>query len=338
MRSIGKASNPNTNFSPKGVTTERINEDSEGQRIDNFLLKYLKRVPKSHIYQILRSGQVRVNSKRISANHKLQLNDLVRIPPVKTLESNTFSAQYISKSNFILLNTLFEDDALLVINKPSGIAVHGGSGISFGVIEQLRKQHPEWKFLELVHRLDRDTSGILLLAKKRKVLVDLHRQIREGSIDKRYLVMVKGKWHNLKQSVRFPLSKYVTANGERRVAVIANTDQTKKSVTAHTVFTLRDSWENFSLLEAELKTGRTHQIRVHLAHLGFPIVGDDKYGDFTLNKKLARKNQELSLGRMFLHAHKMTVIHPLSGKRIVIEAPLSDDLQLFQSKLGMQKT
>ncbi|MDP1559713.1 MAG: RluA family pseudouridine synthase [Nitrosomonas sp.] len=333
---MGKLNNLSKNLLPKGATTERIKEDSEGQRIDNFLLKYLSRVPKSHIYQLLRSGQVRVNSKRISTKHKLQLNDLVRIPPVRTVESNTSSFKYIIKSNFILLNTLFEDDALLVINKPSGMAVHGGSGISFGVIEQLRAQHPDWKFLELVHRLDRDTSGVLLLAKKRNALVELHRQIRDGSVDKRYLVLVKGKWRNSKQSVKFSLNKYVTASGERRVAVVTNVDKNQKSVTAHTVFTLQDSWEKFSLLEAELKTGRTHQIRVHLAHLGFPIVGDDKYGDFLLNKMLARKDQELSLTRMFLHSYKTTITHPLSGKRIQIEAPLAKDLQLFQKKLDIQ--
>lgn len=282
----------------------------------------------------MRSGQVRVNSKRVSASYKLQLNDTIRIPPVRIEENAASSSQSIAKSRLISFHILFQDDAMLVINKPAGLAVHGGSGISLGVIEQLRAQYPDWKFLELVHRLDRETSGVLLLAKKRKALVELHRQIRDGLVEKRYFVLVKGKWSNIRQSVKLPLYKYLTADGERRVAVVTNKAQAERGIASHTIFTLHNSpWERFSLLEAELKTGRTHQIRVHLAHLGFPIVGDDKYGDFSLNKQLAKKNQQAVLSRMFLHAFKIVITHPMSGERLSLEAPLSDDLQAFLNGL-----
>ncbi len=332
MRNIGKIKNLSKKTTLKSVTTKCVDEANEGQRVDNYLIGHLKSIPKSHIYRLVRSGQVRVNSKRINASYKLRLNDTIRIPPIRIEEDLSSDLKYIAKSRLIPLDILFQDDALLVINKPAGMAVHGGSGISLGVIEQLRAQHPDWKFLELVHRLDRETSGVLLLAKKRKVLVDLHRQIREGSVEKRYYAVVKGKWVNIRQSVKLLLNKYVTADGERRVAVV-NKNKTEKGIDSHTVFTLKKSWSGFSLLEAELKTGRTHQIRVHLAHLGFPIAGDDKYGDFSLNKRLARNKQEIVLSRMFLHAFKAVITHPLSGKRIIIEAPLTKDLQAFINEL-----
>ncbi len=277
---------------------------------------------------------MRVNGKRINASYRLQLDDIVRIPPVKKIENNVSGHARIAKPRIVLFNIIFEDEVLLVIDKPAGMAVHGGSGVSFGVIEQLRLQHPDWKFLELVHRLDRETSGVLLLAKKRAVLVDLHRQIRDGLTQKHYLVMVKGKWCNAKQHVKLPLNKYVTPTGERRVAVSTDLYKSQKTLAAHTIFRLKQAWDNFSLLDAELKTGRTHQIRVHLSHLGFPIVGDDKYGDFSLNKQLAKANVCPSLARMFLHAHKMQITHPVSGACLQLEAPLSGDLQQFISGLG----
>ncbi|MEO8766867.1 MAG: RluA family pseudouridine synthase [Nitrosospira sp.] len=306
-----------------------VGEDSNGQRIDNFLIKRLKGVPKSHIYQLLRSGQVRLNSKRVDANHKLQLGDMVRIPPMRMAENSTQVREKNVPSPSTPFEILFQDETLLVINKPAGVAVHGGSGVSFGVIEQLRAQHPDWKFLELVHRLDRETSGILFLAKSRGGLIELHRQIRAGLMEKRYLALVKGKWCNPRQSVKLPLNKYVTAAGERRVAVTTDKGGNKVPMTAHTVFTLKKSWQGFSLLEAELKTGRTHQIRVHLAHLGFPIAGDDKYGDFALNKGLARIGPKPRLGRMFLHAFVAEVTHPVTGEILRLEAPLPEDLQEF---------
>lgn len=277
---------------------------------------------------------MRVNGKRINASYRLQLDDVVRIPPVKKIENKVSGHARIAKSRIVLFNIIFEDEALLVIDKPAGMAVHGGSGVSFGVIEQLRFQHPDWKFLELVHRLDRETSGVLLLAKKRAVLVDLHRQIRDGLTQKHYLVMVKGKWCNAIQHVKLPLNKYVTAAGERRVAISTDAYKTQKSLASYTVFRLKQAWDNFSLLDAELKTGRTHQIRVHLAHLGFPIIGDDKYGDFLLNKQLAKANVRPSLARMFLHAQKMQITHPVSGACLQLEAPLCGDLQQFLSSLG----
>lgn len=318
------------------MVNEVVGEDSNGQRIDNFLIKRLKGVPRSHIYQLLRSGQVRLNSKRVDAAQQLRLGDTVRIPPVKIARNNDPFKKKIARSQLIRFKILFQDEALLVINKPAGVAVHGGSGVSFGVIEQLRAQHPDWKFLELAHRLDRETSGILLLAKKRAVLVDLHRQIREGLMGKRYLTLVKGKWHNPVQSVKLSLNKYMTAAGERRVAVVTDMGGKKERMTAHTVFTLKKSWQDFSLLEAELKTGRTHQIRVHLAHLGFPIAGDDKYGDFALNKKLARSGPA-GLARMFLHAFLLEMVHPVTGKNLTLEAPLAEDLQEFLNGLDINR-
>jgi len=318
---------------PDRVVIKQIDEAAEGQRIDNFLCKLLKGVPKNHIYQLLRSGQVRVNSKRIVASYHLQLTDKVRIPPV----SRKNSIQQIKpEQKMVQFPVLFEDEHLLVVNKPAGIAVHGGSGISHGVIEQLRMHYPDWKFLELVHRLDRETSGVLLLAKKRRALVDLHQQIREGMVHKSYQVLVSGKWRNAIQNVKFPLSRYVTAGGERRVAVATEKYEKAKSRQAHTIFSLQQSWEKFSLLNAELKTGRTHQIRVHLTHLGFPIAGDDKYGNFELNRQLRKSEQTVPLKRMFLHAAKFSCLHPLTKEPLLLEAPLATELRLFLLSLDQE--
>lgn len=328
MVSISRIKHLGKEFPPSAAVTEIIGEDSSGQRIDNFLIKRLKDVPKSHIYQLLRSGQVRLNSKRIGADHHLQPGDAVRIPPVRIRERNFSLEKKLNKNQFIPFEVLFEDESLVVINKPAGVAVHGGSGVSFGIIEQLRAQHPDWRFLELVHRLDRETSGVLLLARRRAALVELHRQIRAGLMEKRYLTLVKGRWRNTRQSVKLPLNKYVTTAGERRVAVVT-AEGKKEGITAHTIFTLKKSWQDFSLLEAELKTGRTHQIRVHLAHLGFPIAGDDKYGDFALNKELARRTGQPGLERMFLHAFQVEVTHPVTGGKLRLEAPLTKDLAEF---------
>lgn len=337
MKATPKIKNSNNNIQPLAVVVkECIEEEGSDQRIDNFLFKRYRNVPKSHLYQLLRSGQVRVNGKRINASYRLQLGDIVRIPPIKTTEKNSFRQTAIAPSNFFTFATLYEDDALLVIDKPGGLAVHGGSGISFGVIEQLRAQNPSWKFLELVHRLDRDTSGVLLLAKKRTALVELHRQIREGLMDKHYLVMVGGEWRNAKQHVKLALNKYVTASGERRVAVSTGEHDDSKSMLSHTIFKLQKSWENFSLLDAEIKTGRTHQIRVHLAHLGFPIIGDDKYGDFEINKQLAKARGLNKLTRMFLHAHTLQITHPNTGELMQLQSPLSKDLQKFIDGLENQ--
>jgi 23S rRNA pseudouridine955/2504/2580 synthase len=301
-----------------------ITEEEAGQRIDNYLLRVCKGVPKSHVYRILRSGEVRVNKGRIDQLYRLASGDVVRIPPVRIAEKA--SAAVVPGAEFAIL---YEDAQLLVIDKPCGTAVHGGSGVSYGVIEQLRAARPEAKFLELVHRLDRDTSGVLMLAKKRSALTNLHEQMRDGLTDKRYLTAVGGDWKNKRQHIKLPLHKFTTAEGERRVCVQAG------GMESHTVFTLLQKWENFSLLEAELKTGRTHQIRVHLASSGFPILGDDKYGDFALNRALLKADQTRgALKRMFLHAHQITFTHPESGKQLTINSPLPAECERFLVSLG----
>ena len=289
-------------------------------------------MPKSHVYRIVRSGEVRVNSRRIDVSYRLQKGDLLRIPPVRIARK---SAEIVAGAEIKAdLPVVFEDDAMLVIDKPAGIAVHGGSGVSFGVIEALRRQRPLARFLELAHRLDRETSGLLLIGKKRSALTALHDMFREGAsgggrgADKRYLVLVKGRWMDPVRNVKAPLFKYLLESGERRVRVSA------EGKPSHTVFRLLARWENFSLLEAELKTGRTHQIRVHLAHLGFPIAGDEKYGDFVLNRNLAREG----LKRMFLHAWKMKLPHPVSGELLTLEAPLPESLDSFLTHLSMTET
>jgi 23S rRNA pseudouridine955/2504/2580 synthase len=274
------------------------------------------------VYRILRSGEVRVNSGRAKPAYRLRPGDELRLPPVRVA---TRAPRATPPANAKLEHAiLYEDEHLLVLNKPSGLAVHGGSGVSFGVIEQLRSQRPLARFLELVHRLDRDTSGLLLLAKKRSALTALHTELRAGRVKKYYLTLVKGKWRNAKQSVRLNLHKYVLASGERRVAVDTEGEE------SHTVFDLQQAWREFSLLRAELKTGRTHQIRVHLAHLGYPIAGDDKYGDFAFNKDLARAG----LKRMFLHASRVSFKHPATETMLTLEAPLPDELQNFLRTLN----
>ncbi len=303
------------------VSRHKIGEEAGGQRIDNYLVKVLKGVPKSHVYRILRSGEVRVNGGRAKPDYRVQNGDELRIPPVRVAERAPRATPPVSAA--LERAIVFEDEYLLALNKPSGLAVHGGSGVSFGVIEQLRGQRPQARFLELVHRLDRDTSGVLLLAKKRSALTALHAELREGKVKKYYLVLVKGKWRNAKQAVRLNLHKYLLASGERRVAV------TEDGQESHTVFELKQAWRDYTLLRAELKTGRTHQIRVHLAHLGYPIAGDDKYGDFDLNKQLARTG----LKRMFLHAASVSFRHPASGAKVTVEAPLPAELQSFLQTL-----
>lgn len=310
-------------YSPiKQVQTVTVTENEDGQRIDNYLFKTLKGIPKSHIYRILRSGEVRVNKKRIDQTYRLQTGDTIRIPPIKTAEREE---KHIPSARF---DILYEDGSILVINKPAGVAVHGGSGVSFGVIEQLRAMRPQERFLELVHRLDKETSGILVLAKKRSALTRLHEQIREGTVDKRYQALVHGNWKNQRQHIRLPLQKYHTADGERRVRVA------KDGQTSHTIFNVLKHYPDFTLLEAELKTGRTHQIRVHLASSGFVIAGDDKYGNYELNRQLQKgKKGEDALKRMFLHAFKITFIHPETGKPVTITAPLPDECVGFLKTL-----
>ncbi|WP_423198344.1 MULTISPECIES: RluA family pseudouridine synthase [unclassified Cupriavidus] len=313
---------PRSTASGLQVAYVTIDESAEGQRIDNFLLKVSRGVPKSHIYRVLRSGEVRVNKGRIDATYRLQIGDIVRIPPMRVAEKA--SPAEAPPAEFPIL---FEDAHLLIIDKPAGVAVHGGSGVAFGVIEQLRRARPQLKFLELVHRLDRETSGVLVLAKKRSALVHLHEQIRGNGMDKRYFACVAGEFANQRQHVKLPLFKYSTPEGERRVRVQAD------GLASHTVFNRVQAFTGFTLLEAELKTGRTHQIRVHLSHSGYPIVGDDKYGDFALNKALARSGARPGIKRMFLHAHRLTLTHPGTGEPLTVSAPLPAECVDFLQQL-----
>jgi 23S rRNA pseudouridine955/2504/2580 synthase len=294
-----------------------VDEGGAGQRLDNFLVARLKGVPKSHVYRIVRSGEVRVNSGRVAASHRLALGDKVRLPPIRVAEREAAGLPVPA----LELPVLFEDDWLLAVDKPAGLAVHGGSGIAHGVIERLRAARPEARFLELVHRLDRETSGVLLLAKKRSALTALHEDLRERGMDKRYVAAVAGRIRDELRRVKAALRKFSTGDGDRRVAVDAREGQA-----AETVFRRLARSDEFSLVEAELVTGRTHQIRVHLAHIGHPILGDEKYGDFARNRELRKRG----LKRMFLHAASLTLRHPATGEPLVIRSPLPPDLDAFR--------
>jgi 23S rRNA pseudouridine955/2504/2580 synthase len=307
------------------VSRLTVGPEGEGQRIDNYLLRLAKGVPKSHIYRIVRSGEVRVNKARVAADHRLVEGDELRVPPLR-LAAPTQTVQM--RPTAIDVPILYEDDDVIAVDKPSGLAAHGGSGVAFGLIERLRAARPNQPFLELAHRLDRETSGLLLLAKTRRGLVSLHEQMREGTVDKRYLVLVAGDWVNDRQHVRLGLTKYINSTGERRVAV------DEEGMVSHTVFTLQKRYGAFSLLEADLRTGRTHQIRVHLAHLGFPIVGDDKYGDFDLNRRAGRGEFGARFGRMFLHACRTTFRHPADQRKVELESPLPGDCSNLLERLG----
>lgn len=298
-----------------------VGEESAGQRLDNFLIRVLKGVPKTHVYRIIRSGEVRVNKGRAGADTRVAEGDVVRLPPVRISQATAAKADQPAPAREFPI--LFEDEHLLALDKPAGVAVHGGSGVSFGVIEQLRQARPEAKFLELVHRLDRETSGILLVAKKRSALTKLQDQFRERETGKTYLALVAGAWPANKKVIDQPLHKYLLADGERRVKVVAKDDP--DGMRAITLVKVQEALPGFSLLEVTIKTGRTHQIRVHLASAGHGIAGDDKYGDFELNKSLQREG----LKRMFLHAWRLQFDHPGSGERIALQAPLPPELQRF---------
>jgi 23S rRNA pseudouridine955/2504/2580 synthase len=301
----------------------RIGEEADAQRIDNFLMKHLKGVPKSHIYRLLRSGQVRVNGKRIKQNFRLSVGDEVRIPPVRTSQTATpgkLSDQQKQRLNDAIL---YEDKRLLVINKPSGIAVHGGSGISLGVIEQLRLLRADEKGLELVHRLDRATSGLLMIAKRRSALRTLHTLQRENRIRKSYLALVAGDWPENRMRVDAPLKKNLLRGGERIVTV----DEEGKPAT--TLFRIKEQFRDCMLVEAELLTGRTHQIRVHAAHLGTPIIGDEKYGDDEIN----RHYRQLGLKRLFLHAWQLAFEWDEEGEMLKLVAPLEPALEQLLTTL-----
>ncbi len=298
-----------------------VDEESAGQRLDNFLIRHLKGVPKTHVYRIIRSGEVRVNKGRAGADTRVAAGDIVRVPPVRTSEKAVQKLEMpVPGREFPLL---MEDEALLAIDKPAGVAVHGGSGVSFGVIEQLRQARPQARFLELVHRLDRETSGILLVARKRSALKHLQDQFRERETGKTYLALVVGDWPASRKVIDAPLHKYLLADGERRVKAVGKDDPDgMKSVT---LVKVRERLDGFTLLEVTIRTGRTHPIRVHLASQGHPIAGDDKYGDFEHNKAL----QKQGLRRMFLHAWRLQFNHPVSAERVELVAPLPPELDRF---------
>jgi 23S rRNA pseudouridine955/2504/2580 synthase len=307
-----------------------VSDEDEGQRLDNHLLRVCKGVPKSHVYRIIRSGEIRLNGKRATASDRVKAGDVLRIPPLRLAQGRE---EVVAGAELRAeLPIVHEDEAMLVIDKPAGLAVHGGSGVSFGVIEALRRQRPQARFLELAHRLDRETSGLLIIAKKRSALAVLHGMFREGDggqgIGKRYLLLVRGRWMDPLRKVRLPLVKYLDAAGERRVRVAPD------GKPSHTVFRLLVRWEHASLLEAELRTGRTHQIRVHCAHLGFPIAGDEKYGDFEWNRALSKTG----LKRMFLHAWKMSFPHPASEEVVELQAPLPAALRGFLNTWSTKET
>jgi 23S rRNA pseudouridine955/2504/2580 synthase len=307
-----------------------VDDDGAGQRLDNFLMRHLKGVPKTHLYRIIRSGEVRLNKGRAGADSRVAAGDVVRLPPLRV--SGRMQEKEAHPAPAREFPVLLEDDWLLAIDKPAGVAVHGGSGVSFGVIEQLRRARPQARFLELVHRLDRDTSGILLVAKKRSALTTLQDQFRERETGKTYLALVTGEWPANKKVIDAPLHKYLLPAGqdgvgERRVKVVAKDDP--DGLRSVTLVKVARRFEGFTLLEVTLKTGRTHQIRVHLAAQGHAIVGDDKYGDFELNKSLQKQRGEAGLKRMFLHAWRLQFKHPSSGERIALLAELPCELQRF---------
>ena len=304
-----------------------VDPELEGQRIDNFLRTLLKGVPKSLIYRILRKGEIRVNKKRVKPEYKLLANDELRIPPIRVSEPTELPSTKLDKVASLESHILFEDDCLIVLNKPSGTAVHGGSGLSFGVIEALRALRPEQKFLELVHRLDRDTSGCLLIAKKRSALKSLHDQLREKQVDKRYQALVSGMWPENRFKVKAPLVKNTLKSGERMVSV--NEVEGKASETRFRILT---QYSDATLVEASPITGRTHQIRVHCLHAGHPIACDDKYGDNNFDSRM----QRLGLSRLFLHAHSLSFIHPNTNERVSFNAPLDKTLNNALAKLSKE--
>jgi len=309
-----------------------VDEESDGQRLDNFLMRHLKGVPKTHIYRVIRSGEVRRNKARTSADERVAAGDVLRLPPIRiSPRADEKAAQPAPAREFPVVH---EDEGLLAIDKPAGVAVHGGSGVSFGVIEQLRQSRPQARLLELVHRLDRETSGLLLIAKKKSVLKGLQDQFRERATGKTYLALVLGDWPAARRVIDVPLHKYLLADGERRVRTTSADDP--DGMRAITLVKVARRWPAvagghgaMSLLEVTIKTGRTHQIRVHLASSGHPIAGDDKYGDFERNRELARSG----LKRMFLHAWRLQLTHPQSQSPLQLQAELPQELQRFVESL-----
>ncbi|CAL1329264.1 23S rRNA pseudouridine(955/2504/2580) synthase RluC [Candidatus Providencia siddallii] len=309
-----------------GVQFICIDDDEFEQRIDNFLFTKFKNVPKNMIYRIIRKGNIRVNKNRIKPKYKLKKNDIIRIPPIR-IKKKIILSSLSDKKNFLKKSILYEDESILAINKPSGIAVHGGSGLSFGVIEGLRAIFKKHHFLELVHRLDRDTSGILLIAKKRSVLKILHEQLRSNKIRKEYIALVHGKWSSKIKSIQIPLIKNISINNKKIIKV------NKKGKFSETHFEIKEYFDNVTLIKAIPLTGRTHQIRVHTMYAKHPIVFDVLYG----NKKLDEQLNNIVLKRLFLHASTLDFIHPKSGKKIQLHAPLNAELINYLKKIRNYK-
>jgi len=314
--------NHNTAEKSHGVRLVMVTADEAGQRIDNFLARHLRGVPKSAIYRILRRGEVRVNSGRIQAKYKLCAGDRVRIPPVRVAASNDPVVRP-GVGMDLERRILFENNVCLVLNKPAGIAVHGGSGLSYGVIEALRAARPDAAYLELAHRLDRETSGCLVIAKRRSFLRSFHEQLRQGEVGKRYQALVAGRWQGGKRIVDVPLRKNQLRGGERMVTVDS---EGKQAVSVFRPVTL---FAGASLVDVELKTGRTHQIRVHAVHIGHPLAGDEKYGDAAFNRQM----RGMGLKRLALHAHLLEFSLPQVADRITLSAPLDADLKAVLDRL-----
>lgn len=317
-----------TALTPPQVALVEVGVDRAGQRIDNFLVTYLKGVPKSRIYRLIRRGEVRVNKHRVRPTYRLVEGDCVRVPPVRTAEATKASLPSERAQRSLESRILYEDKRLLVIDKPSGMAVHGGSGVSYGAIETLRRARPQARFLELVHRLDRETSGCLMIAKDRATLRALHEQLRHGEIDKIYLALVEGDWPSELHRVEAPLRKNLLRSGERLVRVRA------EGKAAVTEFEVRRRFKDATLVAARLLTGRTHQIRVHAAHAEHPVAGDPKYGDPEFNQRL----RGIGLSRLFLHASTIRLRHPSSGERIEVSAPLDEALSEVLRVLARERS
>lgn len=293
-----------------------ITADFSDQRIDNFLITKLKGVPKTRIYRIVRKGEVRVNKKRVEVSYRLQPGDQVRIPPVQLMEPKELGAPSHSLMTLLSNRILFEDKNLFIINKPSGIPVHGGTQVKIGVIEALRCMYPKLPHLELAHRLDADTSGCLILAKKRSVLKELHELLRAGKMTKLYIALTKGHWKPSEYRVDVPLQKNHLSSGERIVRV------NKEGKNALTVFKPLKTFKKAMLVEAALFTGRTHQIRVHAQYQGHPIACDEKYGDREFNKLM----RGYGLKRLFLHAKQIEFVLPSTSQVVKVSAPPDEDL------------
>ncbi len=315
MNTVEKNDNPR-------VQLIEIFAENCGQRIDNFLITQLKGVPKTRIYRIIRKGEVRVNKGRVDNKYRLKQGDIVRVPPVRVAVREDEIIIQPGLKQSLESQIIFEDDVMMVLNKPSGFAVHGGSGINSGVIEALRQLRPDARFLELAHRLDKATSGCLLIAKKRSSLKILHELFRTDAVQKTYLALLAGQWEKKQWLVTAPLLRSTGKGGERWVKV------SKAGKFAETRFKRLKKYQDCSLVEAKPKTGRTHQIRVHAAWLGHPIVADERYGEEMVNKKFRQRGFK----RLFLHAHQLAFAHPVSEEKMSFTAPLPEELEVLLSK------